>query len=67
MIETNPFAQGEIRSGNTLTASSNNEEMASAQAPVQEIQAETTISAVTYSAVWLSTRNPMSLTRSMPV
>ena len=40
MIETNPFAQGEIRSGNTLTASSNNEEMASAQAPVQEIQAE---------------------------
>lgn len=31
MIEQNPFVQGEIRSGNSLTASSNNEEMPETQ------------------------------------
>ena len=39
MIE-NPLAQGEIRSGNTLTASSNNEETVAVQAPVEEITAD---------------------------
>ena len=39
MIE-NPLAQGEIRSGNTLTASSNNEEKVAVQAPVEEITAD---------------------------
>ena len=39
MIE-NPLAQGEIRSGNTLTASSNNEETIAVQPPVEEITAD---------------------------
>ena len=37
-MEQKNFAQGEIRSGNTLPASSNNQEMTSAQAPVQEME-----------------------------
>lgn len=37
-MEQKSFAQGIIRSGNTLDASSNNEEMTSAQVPVQEME-----------------------------
>ena len=37
-MEQKSFAQGIIRSGNTLDASSNNEEMTSAQVPVQEVE-----------------------------
>ena len=75
MIETKTFAQGENSSENTLAACSENAEMTSAQTsdatsskkncclPSTSLSS-TTISAVTYSAAWLSTRNPMSLTRS---
>ncbi len=49
-MKHNPFDQGEIRSGELTTASSNNEEMASAQVPAQEIPAEKTTSEETEEA-----------------
>ena len=49
-MKHNPFDQGEIRSGELTTASSNNEEMASAQVPAQEIPTEKTSSEETEDA-----------------
>lgn len=49
-MKHNPFDQGEIRSGELTTASSNNAEMPSAQASAQEVPAEETTSVTTEDA-----------------
>ena len=58
-MKHNPFDQGEIRSGELTTASSNNAEMPSAQASAQEIPTEKTTSETGWSD--LMVKSPSAL------